>query len=213
MDLDLNNLVFIDFEYKGNTITEAGIIAGDLELSFKISHSSEASVDYTKTGDLTITPTILAQNIYILCKGKTIVHYGGRESRLINHLLYRINNYVDKNEFNFIDLQHLIRKITGVPELPTLVELSKVLGIDEFNAHFALEDARATKACLYKICNNSNYYTPLLREYMYNRTKEAILKPALYRLEKLNRSFPEYDSVKVYENHLRPIETCTVFSR
>lgn len=213
MDIDLGNLVYIDFEYKDSTITEAGIISGDLELSFKITDTKDTTVNYNKNGDLTISPTILAQNLYIICRGKTIVHYGGRESRLVNQLLYKINNYIDKQEFNFMDLQHFLRKITGVPELPTLVELSKVLGVTDFTPHLALEDARATKACLHKICNNSNYYTPLLREYMYNRTKEAILKPTLYRLDQLNKSFPEYDSVKIYETELKPIEPYTVFSR
>ena len=213
MKLNLDNLVFIDLEYNHNTITEAGIIAGELELSFKVSSSNSQGVQYCRDGTLIISPQVLAQNIYILCKGKTIVHYGGSEVQLITNILRGINNYNDKGEITFLDLQYFVRKSTGVPEVPTLTELGQVLGIKEFQAHNALEDARAARDCLIKIHDNTSYYTPMLREYMYNRTKEAILKPALDRLDKLNKFYPEYDSIKVYQTHLKPIETCTVFSR
>lgn len=187
-----SDFVFIDFEYSGDNISEAGIVTTGLELGFKVNNKD--SLHIYPDGSLLVNSKILAQNIYVTCRGKTIVHYGGCERRLIEKLLQQISNVSPFiGEFKFIDLQQTLIEITKIHEPPTLKELCSILGASGFKFHKALDDAKATKECFIKLVGYRSYYIPKIREYLFNRSRNAIIQSTLKKLEDLNRLYPELE--------------------
>ena len=173
----INDFVFIDYEFTGDRITEAGIIADGREYHFKIKENANFN-NYAETGCLIITEAMLAQTLILFCIGKVVAHYGGHEPELTEILISKHINSMRKDcRFIYGNLQNEVAYKYDLNALPSLTDLNRYMGNKPFKAHNALEDARALKECAIKFKNYSKHYKPIVRKAFY--------------MDKMRRAFDE----------------------